>query len=39
VDAVAAMTEHKRGQKAFNANRERLKALRLARETEQKKAK
>ena len=34
-DAVKAMTEHERTQKAFNENRERLKALRLAREAEQ----
>jgi hypothetical protein len=33
VDAAKAMTEHERAQKAFHANRERLKALRLARET------
>ena len=32
-DAVKAMTEHERAQKAFQDNRERLKALRLARET------
>jgi hypothetical protein len=35
VDAAKAMTEHERAQKAFHENRERLKALRLARETEQ----
>jgi hypothetical protein len=34
VDAAKAMTEHERAQKAFHENRERLKALRLARETE-----
>jgi hypothetical protein len=34
-DAVKAMTEHERTQKAFNENRERLKALRLAREAKQ----
>jgi hypothetical protein len=33
VDAAKAMNEHERAQKAFHANRERLKALRLARET------
>jgi hypothetical protein len=33
-DAVKAMTEHERAQKAFQANRERLKALRLAREAD-----
>jgi hypothetical protein len=32
VDASVAMTEHQTAQKAFNANRERLKAERLARE-------
>jgi hypothetical protein len=31
-DAAKAMTEHERTQKAFHENRERLKALRLARE-------
>jgi hypothetical protein len=36
--AAKAMTEHERAQKAFNENRERLKALRLAREAEQTKA-
>jgi hypothetical protein len=35
VDAAKAMTEHERTQKAFNENRERLKALRLAREAKQ----
>ncbi len=33
-DAAKAMTEHDRDQKAFHENRERLKALRLAREAE-----
>jgi hypothetical protein len=32
VDAEKAMTEHEMAQKAFFANRERLKAERLARE-------
>jgi hypothetical protein len=32
VDAGKAMTEHETAQKAFSANRERLKAERLARE-------
>jgi hypothetical protein len=32
VDAKTAMTEHEIAQKAFAANRERLKAERLARE-------
>jgi hypothetical protein len=32
------MTEHERAQKAFQENRERLKALRLAREAEEAKA-
>jgi len=32
VDAEKAMTEHEIAQKAFHANRERLKAERLARE-------
>ncbi len=32
VDADKAMTEHEIAQKAFHANRERLKAERLARE-------
>jgi hypothetical protein len=31
-EASKAMTEHERAQKAFYENRERLKALRLARE-------
>jgi hypothetical protein len=35
VEAAKAMTEHERAQKAFHENRERLKALRLAREAEQ----
>jgi hypothetical protein len=39
VDAAKAMTEHERTQKAFNENRERLKALRLAREAKQTTAK
>jgi hypothetical protein len=30
-DAVKALTEHELAQKAFHENRERLKALRLAR--------
>ena len=30
-DAAKAMTEHERAQRAFHENRERLKALRLAR--------
>ena len=34
VDAEKAMTEHEIAQKAFSANRERLKAERLAREAE-----
>jgi hypothetical protein len=32
VEAAKAMTEHEKAQKAFNENRERLKAERLARE-------
>jgi hypothetical protein len=32
VDAKKAMTEHEQGQNAFNDNRERLRAERLARE-------
>jgi hypothetical protein len=36
LDAAKAMTELERTQKAFHENRERLKALRLARETESK---
>jgi hypothetical protein len=35
VDAAKAMTEHEREQRAFHENRERLKALRLAREAQQ----
>ena len=38
-DAAKAMTEHERTQKAFHENRERLKALRLAREASGPKAK
>jgi hypothetical protein len=38
-DATKAMTEHERAQKAFKENRERLKALRLARDAEDAKAK
>jgi hypothetical protein len=34
VDAEKAVTEHEIVQKAFSANRERLKAERLAREAE-----
>jgi hypothetical protein len=34
VDAEKAVTEHEIAQKAFSANRERLKAERLAREVE-----
>jgi hypothetical protein len=34
-EAVKAMTEHERAQKAFQENRERLKAMRLAREAEE----
>jgi hypothetical protein len=34
VDAEKAVTEHEIAQKAFSANRERLKAERLAREAE-----
>jgi hypothetical protein len=37
-DAHKAMTEHERSQKAFYENRERLRALRLAREAEQTKS-
>jgi hypothetical protein len=37
-DAVKAMTEHEREQRAFQDNRERLKALRLAREAVEAKA-
>lgn len=32
VEATKAMTEHEKAQKAFDANRERLKAERLERE-------
>jgi hypothetical protein len=35
VEAAKAMTEYERAQKAFHENRERLRALRLAREAEQ----
>jgi hypothetical protein len=38
VEAAKAMTENERAQKAFHENRERLKALRLARETQQTKS-
>jgi hypothetical protein len=38
VDAAKAMIEHQRAQKAFQENRERLKALRLAREAADAKA-
>jgi hypothetical protein len=38
-DAAKAMTEHQRAQKAFQENRERLRALRLAREADNAKAK
>jgi hypothetical protein len=38
-DAANAMTEHERAQKAFQENRERLRALRLAREADDTKAK
>jgi hypothetical protein len=34
-EAAKAMTEHERAQQAFQQNRERLKALRLARDAEQ----
>jgi hypothetical protein len=37
-EAAKALTEHERTQKAFQENRERLKALRLAREAEEAKA-
>jgi hypothetical protein len=33
-EAEKAMTDHEKAQKAFHENRERLKALRLAREAE-----
>ena len=39
VEAAKAMTDHERAQKAFNENRERLKAERLAREAAGLKAK
>jgi hypothetical protein len=39
VEAAKAMTEYERAQKAFHENRERLRALRLAREAEQGKIK
>jgi len=35
VEAAKAITEHERAQKAFQENRERLKALRLAREAKE----
>ena len=35
VEAAKALTEHERAQKAFQENRERLKALRLAREAKE----
>jgi hypothetical protein len=38
-DAAKPMTENERVQKAFQENRERLKALRLALESEQAKTK
>ena len=38
-DAAKAMTEHERAQKAFHENRERLKALRIARDQADAKAK
>ncbi len=38
-DAATAMTEHERAQRAFQDNRERLKALRLAREASEATAK
>jgi hypothetical protein len=38
-DAAKAMTEHERAQQAFQENRERLRALRLAREADDTKAK
>jgi hypothetical protein len=37
-DAAKFMTEHERSQRAFQDNRERLKALRLAREAADAKA-
>ena len=39
VEAAKAMTDHERAQKAFNENRERLKAERLEREAAELKAK
>jgi hypothetical protein len=36
VGVEKAMTEHEKAQKAFHENRERLKALRLAREVAEK---
>ncbi len=36
-EAAVALTEHERAQKAFQENRERLKAQRLAREAEKSK--
>jgi hypothetical protein len=39
VEAAKAMTDHEKAQKTFNANRERLKAERLAREAAELKAK
>jgi hypothetical protein len=38
-EAVKAMTEHERAQKAFFENRDRLRALRLAREAQRSAAK
>jgi hypothetical protein len=38
-EAVKAMSEHERAQKAFFENRDRLKAARLAREAQQPKTK
>jgi hypothetical protein len=35
-DTAKAMTEHERAQKAFHENRERLRALRLARDAKAK---
>jgi hypothetical protein len=34
VEAKVAMSDHQKAQKAFHENRERLKALRLARDAE-----
>jgi hypothetical protein len=39
VEVANAMSENDRAQKTFHENRERLKALRLARDAEQAKAK